>query len=541
MKSLKIVTTGLNVLLLFILCFELRPVVIVHCGIAGISKYLRTKYRKSWKTVSIESPRSYTSGTSGKDRGDSGNDRGRDDSCRGDGVRGSGINAGNGGGSWTTTNGDNHTASMVASSGAIDVDIDVDHLCIDMNQLLHGCIRGTKSPDHVMAKIFQNLDMILRFSRPRQSLVLAFDGPAPFAKIITQRNRRKSNSLGCLVTPGTDLMNSMENMMLCYVLQRQSWPQLSNVTVFISDGKHPGEGELKIISWIKHYMPYTGDSMNGGYDNDKDNINQYSSSHHDNPGSSIDYSTRFVSNTGHNLCSDRILIVGSDSDILVQSICMSSFAPNIAVLQMSQLSNDDPDVICNISLMMKDLMTSTGVDWTDMYRNFTSDQQYASSQRQHNNSSSKNSNGFASNNDKADINDDDDDDDDDDFRDDVGDKASIIRDLSTSSPDRTSQSKYNNDNERNKNNKNSSISNQNNVIFPSFRSVHIDICILFALQGNDYLPKLRGISMSKTLECYGIAMNQLPYKDRYESLLQYSNVCLNNCWSVVVVVALSST
>ena len=30
---------------------------------------------------------------------------------------------------------------MVASSGAIDVD--VDHLCIDMNQLLHGCIRGT--------------------------------------------------------------------------------------------------------------------------------------------------------------------------------------------------------------------------------------------------------------------------------------------------------------------------------------------------------------------------------------------------------------
>ena len=518
MKSLKIVTTGLNVLLLFILCFELRQVVIVHCGIAGISKYLRTKYRKSWKTVSIESPRSYTSGTSGRDRGDRGNDRGRDDSCRGDSIHGSGINAGNDGGSWTTTNGDNHTASMAASLGAIDVD----HLCIDMNQLLHGCIRGTKSPDHVMAKIFQNLDMILRFSRPRQSLVLAFDGPAPFAKIITQRNRRKSNSLGCLVTPGTDLMNSMENMMLCYVLQRQSWPQLSNVTVFISDGKHPGEGELKIISWIKHYMPYAGDSMIDGHDNDKDNTNQYSSSHHDNHSSSIDYSTRFLSNTGHNLCSDRILIVGSDSDILVQSICMSSYAPNIAVLQMSQLSNDDPDVICNISLMMKDLMTSTGVDWTDMYRNFTSDQHHASSQRQHNNSSSKNFNGFASNNDKADINDDDDDCNVD-FRGDAGDKAPMINDLSTTSPYRTSQSKYHNDNYNNKNNKNSSKSNQNNVIFPSFRSVHIDICILFALQGNDYLPKLRGISMSKTLECYGIAMNQLPYKDRY---------CMKVCYGI---------
>jgi hypothetical protein len=254
MKSLMIVTIGSNALLLFFLCFELRQVVIVHCGIAGIGKYLRAKYRKSWKTVSIESPRSYTSG---RDRGDSVSDRGGEDSGRGDGILGGGGKAG----SWNTTkvNGDSHTASMVASSGAIDVD--VDHLCIDMNQVLHGCIRGSKSPDHVMAKIFQNLDMILRFSRPRKSLVLAFDGPAPFAKIITQRNRRKSNSLGCLVTPGTDLMNSMENMMLCYVLQRQSWPQLSNVTVFISDGKNPGEGELKIISWIKHYMPHTVDSI----------------------------------------------------------------------------------------------------------------------------------------------------------------------------------------------------------------------------------------------------------------------------------------
>jgi len=488
MKSLKIFI-GLNAIFLLILCLGLRQLILVDSGIAGINKYLRAKYRKAWKTVSIDSPRSSTSGR-GTGRGSGGSGRGRGNSGSGGDAGGSRAATSANPNPCGSGTGTGHTAPSILSSSAVA--IDVDHLCIDMNQLLHGCIRGTKSPDHVTAKIFQNLDIILRFSRPTKSLVLAFDGPAPFAKIITQRNRRRSKSLGGLLTPGTDLMNSMENMMLCYILQRHSWPQLNNVSVFISDSKHPGEGELKIINWIKHYMPFTGHTLMG-----HDNIDRFSS--HDNNHSYSSDSTRVVSNTDH-LCSDRILIVGSDSDILVQSICISSYTPKIAVLQISQSSNDDPDVICNIDLMMKGLMNTTGVDWIDMHRHFTRD--LSSSNRRQLNNNSNNYDGTTSSNidqvviSKINTNDcvhtDDDD---------TKEKA-YINDSYNSIPDSGAQNIYNSNN------------TQVNAIYSSFRSVHIDICILFALQGNDYLPKLRGISMKRSLECYGIAMKQLPYEDR---------------------------
>ena len=53
----------------------------------------------------------------------------------------------------------------------------VDHVCIDMNQLLHGSFRTSSDPRHCIAKIFVGLDNILRLVEPTKSLVLTFDGP----------------------------------------------------------------------------------------------------------------------------------------------------------------------------------------------------------------------------------------------------------------------------------------------------------------------------------------------------------------------------
>ena len=39
--------------------------------------------------------------------------------------------------------------------------------------------------------VFSRLDRLLRTLRPARSLVLAMDGPAPLAKLLTQRNRRR--------------------------------------------------------------------------------------------------------------------------------------------------------------------------------------------------------------------------------------------------------------------------------------------------------------------------------------------------------------
>ena len=94
-----------------------------------------------------------------------------------------------------------------------------DHVCIDMNQILHGSFRTSSDPRHCVAKIFVGLDKIFRLVEPVKSLVLTFDGPAPFAKLQTQRNRRISSPENSLITPGTDFMNAMDDVILCYVLQ----------------------------------------------------------------------------------------------------------------------------------------------------------------------------------------------------------------------------------------------------------------------------------------------------------------------------------
>ena len=59
------------------------------------------------------------------------------------------------------------------------------HLAIEMNPILHMNMRAAKNPTHYISKIFCTLDKILTMVKPTKSLILVFDGPAPFAKVIT--------------------------------------------------------------------------------------------------------------------------------------------------------------------------------------------------------------------------------------------------------------------------------------------------------------------------------------------------------------------
>jgi 5'-3' exonuclease len=45
--------------------------------------------------------------------------------------------------------------------------------------------------------LHQRLDAILQLTNPRKSVMLAIDGPAPLAKLMTQRERRKVSQRGC--------------------------------------------------------------------------------------------------------------------------------------------------------------------------------------------------------------------------------------------------------------------------------------------------------------------------------------------------------
>lgn len=62
-------------------------------------------------------------------------------------------------------------------------------------------------------RVYRDLDATLRILVPRKSVVLAFDGPGPVAKLLTQRKRRSKASKaskyklsGLNITPGTTFM-----------------------------------------------------------------------------------------------------------------------------------------------------------------------------------------------------------------------------------------------------------------------------------------------------------------------------------------------
>jgi XRN 5'-3' exonuclease N-terminus len=109
--------------------------------------------------------------------------------------------------------------------------VQVDHLYIDMNSVLHLVLRKGESPrqsvhghthasvlcpdcplhrmrspptqlpaptclaadnmDKFHAMLHKRLNDILRATNPRKTVMLAIDGPAPLAKLVTQRERRK--------------------------------------------------------------------------------------------------------------------------------------------------------------------------------------------------------------------------------------------------------------------------------------------------------------------------------------------------------------
>jgi len=65
-----------------------------------------------------------------------------------------------------------------------------DHVLVDVNQLLHTSLRRARSEDHSLLLVVRELDRCLEQCRPIKSVVLAFDGPPSAAKLATQRRRR---------------------------------------------------------------------------------------------------------------------------------------------------------------------------------------------------------------------------------------------------------------------------------------------------------------------------------------------------------------
>lgn len=165
-----------------------------------------------------------------------------------------------------------------------------DNLYLDMNGIVHPCSHpedrpAPKDEEEMMMEIFKYTDRVVNMVRPRKLLMIAIDGVAPRAKMNQQRSRRfrsaqeakekeedKAELLKMLksqggpienpeikkawdsneITPGTPFMDILASSLRYWTAYKLNTdPAWAKMKVIISDSTVPGEGEHKIMEFIR--------------------------------------------------------------------------------------------------------------------------------------------------------------------------------------------------------------------------------------------------------------------------------------------------
>ncbi|KAF8897241.1 XRN 5'-3' exonuclease N-terminus-domain-containing protein [Infundibulicybe gibba] len=177
-----------------------------------------------------------------------------------------------------------------------------DNLYLDMNGIVHPCTHPEGKPapeteEEMMVEVFKYTERVVNMIRPRKLLFMAIDGVAPRAKMNQQRSRRfrsaqeakdkedarkesvalweamgkeisedEKNKVSWdsnAITPGTPFMDLLASSLRYWVVQKiNTDPGWKNMQVIISDAGVPGEGEHKIMDYIRRQRSNPGHDPN---------------------------------------------------------------------------------------------------------------------------------------------------------------------------------------------------------------------------------------------------------------------------------------
>ncbi|XP_053603077.1 5'-3' exoribonuclease 1 isoform X2 [Plodia interpunctella] len=159
---------------------------------------------------------------------------------------------------------------------------DFDNMYLDMNGIIHNCSHPDDSNPHfriteekIFQDVFHYISILFQIIKPKKLFFMAIDGVAPRAKMNQQRGRRfrsareaekleeeavaKGETLpkekrfdsNC-ITPGTVFMARLHEQLRYFVKMKMSTdPLWSKVKVILSGHETPGEGEHKIMDYIR--------------------------------------------------------------------------------------------------------------------------------------------------------------------------------------------------------------------------------------------------------------------------------------------------
>eukprot|EP01061_Rhynchopus_euleeides_P004103 TRINITY_DN1342_c1_g1_i1.p1 TRINITY_DN1342_c1_g1~~TRINITY_DN1342_c1_g1_i1.p1 ORF type:complete len:708 (+),score=212.83 TRINITY_DN1342_c1_g1_i1:61-2184(+) len=166
-----------------------------------------------------------------------------------------------------------------------------DCLYFDLNSVVHNCCHGSDplpedaSEDDMILRIFEQVDEIIGVVKPTKLVYFAFDGVVPCGKLVQQRSRRlktaeeqlKAAAAGSAakqqgdfdantISPGTAFMARISEALRWYIHDRGTNDEkMKSLAFILSDASVPGEGEHKIIEYIKQLKRTPGYNPNDSH------------------------------------------------------------------------------------------------------------------------------------------------------------------------------------------------------------------------------------------------------------------------------------